>query len=118
MEQMRKATLIGAVVAALITVGAAAALAAQSSPGTNEPDRRLGSHQEVHGWMTGDLDEMPMHDDSGLSGGHGMSGLHDEMHGWMTDNVDEMPMHDDSDGHCLAPANPGPFDPGGDRTST
>ena len=35
MEQIRKATLVGAVVAVLILVGAAVALAAQSSPGTD-----------------------------------------------------------------------------------
>ena len=50
---------MGAAVAALILVGAAVALAAQSSPGTDELDERVGPNDEMHRWMTGDFDEMP-----------------------------------------------------------
>ena len=117
MEQMQKATLIGAVVAVLITVGAAVALADQSSPDLDGQEERPGFHEEMHGWMIGHLEEMPMHGGSGPSGIHEFSEPHSGMHRWMVDHLDEMPFHGDSDEDCIHPTNPRQVDPVGYGTS-
>ena len=71
--------LTGAVVAVFIVVGAAVALAQQSAQGIDERDTWSGSYDEMHGWMTENSGEMPMHGDDDLS--DMWSGSHDEMHG-------------------------------------
>ena len=91
---MRKMILVGAVIAAVIAVGSAVALAQQPSdagPDTPGPaDRGWG---KMHGWMSDNLDEMPMHGGHGDVGPDDWQEMHRQMEGSTFDGLDEMATH-------------------------
>lgn len=75
---MRKAILLGVVVAALITVGTAVALAQQPSQGGPQPNDQSFGH--MHEWMTDRQGDVP----------EWMTGNWNDMQEWMTENWDDM----------------------------
>ena len=100
---MRKAILMGVVVAALIIAGTAVALAQPSQDGTQPIDRSFGRMHEwmtdqrgdQPGWMSGDRDE------------EWMTGHWDDMHQRMTDNRTGMPMYGGFSDGSLDPSGEG-----------
>ena len=114
---MRRAILGGLVVALLMIVGSTMAGAQQPSQDGDRRAEQLRSHDEMHGRMAEDWDEMPQWmddwDQMPMNGGPGHVGedewleFHNDMHQWMTNNWDDMPMYGEQSDGWMDPSGDG-----------